>query len=192
MARARRGLRGRAGPIGTLYTVGHGTLEPEAFTGLLRASTIDAIVDIRRFPGSRRYPHFAREAMEEWLPSAGLAYRWEESLGGRRRATPDSPNTALRNPSFRAYADYMETTAFRSALDRLLAEADERRTAVMCSESLWWRCHRRLVADAATLLHATSAVHLLHSGKAAPHVPTDGVRVDGESLVYDAGIAPLF
>jgi uncharacterized protein (DUF488 family) len=86
----------------------------------------------------------------------------------------------------------METSAFRSALDRLLAEADERRTAVMCSESLWWRCHRRLVADAATLLHATSAVHLLHSGKAAPHVPTEGARVDGESLVYDAGIAPLF
>ena len=132
-----------------------------------------------------------REAMEEWLPAAGVGYRWEERLGGRRRSVPGSPNVALRNSAFRAYADYMATEPFRAAFDELLAQSAARSTAILCSESLWWRCHRRLVADAATLLAGTQVEHLLHNGRLTAHAPTDGVRLDGERLVYDGGAARL-
>jgi uncharacterized protein (DUF488 family) len=150
-----------------------------------------AIIDVRRFPGSRRHPQFMREAMEQWLPASGIEYRWEERLGGRRRGIPGSPNVALRNASFRAYADYMASEAFGEALEHVLAASAARRTAILCSESLWWRCHRRLVADAASLLKDIGVEHLLHTGRFTPHVPTEGVRVAGRSLIYDAGEARL-
>ena len=170
-----------------LLTVGHGTLAAEDFTALLRSAGVRALVDIRRFPGSRRHPHVHTDQMRVWLPEAGVAYRWEERLGGRRSRVPGSPNTGLRNASFAGYADWMATPVFWQALDQVLAEAAERSTAVMCSESLWWRCHRRMVADAALLARGVEVRHLLHDGRLAPHVVTDVARRDGELVVYDGG-----
>ena len=121
--------------------------------------------------------------MAEWLPAAGVAYRWEERLGGRRRPDPDSPDLALRDPSFRAYAGWMREREFRDALGEVLAEP--RRSAVLCSESVWWRCHRRLVADSAVLLHDVDVRHLFHDGRLAEHGPTEGVRRVGDDLFYD-------
>ena len=135
---------------------------------------------MRRFPGSRRHPHLSREALQEWLP---VGYRWEERLGGRRTLPESSPDVALRNAAFRGYASWMRGPDFRAALLEVLASP--LRTAVMCSESVWWRCHRRLVADAAVLLHDVPVEHLMPDGRRTPHPPTDGVRVDGDTLVYD-------
>jgi uncharacterized protein (DUF488 family) len=125
--------------------------------------------------------------MERWLPAAGVAYRWEPGLGGWRHASPASPNTALRNKSFRGYADYMRSPPFWGFLDTVLRESEVRRTAVMCSESVYWRCHRRLIADAALVGRSKGVLHLGHQGELTPHRPTEGVRLDDGLLVYDAG-----
>jgi uncharacterized protein (DUF488 family) len=170
-----------------LRTVGHGTLPQEDFTALVSCAGIEVVVDVRSFPASRRHPQFGREAMERWLPDAGIAYRWEPRLGGRRRARPDSPHGALRVAAFRGYADHMETEEFRDAIDDLLAEGGTRPVAVMCAESVWWRCHRRLLADAVVLLRGTAVEHLFHDGRIDPHRPTPEARVDGRRLVYDGG-----
>ena len=170
-----------------LRTVGHGTLPQEDFTALVSGAGIEVVVDVRSFPASRRHPQFGREAMERWLPHAGIAYRWEPRLGGRRRARPDSPHGALRVAAFRGYADHMETDEFRDAIDDLLAEGGTRPVAVMCAESVWWRCHRRLLADAVVLLRGTAVEHLFHDGRIDPHRPTPEARVDGRRLVYDGG-----
>lgn len=175
----------------TLTTVGHGTLPADDFGHLLTGAGVELVVDIRAHPGSRRHPHFARAAMEQWLPEHALEYRWEPRLGGRRRPDPASPNLALRHPAFRGYADYMTTADFASALDDVLDDAARRPAAVMCAESLWWRCHRRLVADAAVLLRTRPVTHLFHDGRTAPHAPTDAARVEDGKLVYDAGAATL-
>lgn len=149
-----------------------------------------SLVDVRTGPGSRRNPHLNRAELERWLPEAGVDYRWEKRLGGFRKLPPDPAeqarqvDRALRNDSFRAYAAHMRTPEFVDALAGVLAEAARRRTAVMCSETVWWRCHRRLVADAASLLHGVDVRHLMPGGPAA-HRPTDGVRVAGDVLVYD-------
>lgn len=168
-----------------LLTVGHGTATEQELAARLTGAGVALLVDIRRFPGSRRHPHLSREAVQEWLPPAGVDYRWEERLGGRRPAAPDSPDVALRNASFRGYAAWMRTPDFGSALRAVLATP--RRTAVMCSESVWWRCHRRMVADAVVLLHDVEVLHLMPDGRLTAHAPTDGVRRDGDLLVYDAG-----
>lgn len=173
-----------------LLTVGHGTLPADELAALLTGAGVELLVDIRSFPGSRRNPQFGREAMEAWVPAAGIAYRWDRRLGGRRRPAPGSRHVALRHEAFRAYADHMESPEFAEGLADVLAEAA--RTAVMCSETVWWRCHRRLVSDAAVLLHDVDVQHLFHDGRLRPHAPTDGVRVDGDELVYDVGVeAPL-
>jgi uncharacterized protein (DUF488 family) len=169
-------------------TVGHGTLAADDFVALLRTGGVERIVDIRRFPGSRRHPHFGTEALAALLAGAGVAYRWEERLGGRRRLRPDSPNVALRNDSFRAYADHMATAEFADALDGVLVEAASAPTAVLCSESMWWRCHRRLVADAAVLLRDAEVGHLFHDGRLQPHEPMPAARVVDGTLVYDGGV----
>jgi uncharacterized protein (DUF488 family) len=172
----------------TLFTLGHGTASAEDFAGLVRALDLAAVVDVRSFPGSRRHPQFARTALEDWLPElSGAAYRWQPALGGFRKPDPDSLNVALRHPAFRGYADYMASAAFAEALDALVREAARVQTAVMCSESLWWRCHRRLIADAAVLQHGATVAHLGHDGHIQSHVFTEGVRLlaDGK-LRYDA------
>jgi uncharacterized protein (DUF488 family) len=175
-----------------LLTVGHGTLAAEDLSRILTAAGARSLVDIRTAPGSRRLPHFRRQEMELWLPAHGVDYRWEPALGGFRKPRPDSPNRSLRNESFRGYADYMQTEPFWTALDAVLAESVDRAVAVMCSEGVWWRCHRRLVADAATLARSVEVGHLMHDGRLVPHRVTDGARLsDDERVVYDGGEPPL-
>lgn len=152
---------------------------------------MELVVDVRTAPGSRRHPHVARAQLERWLPAAGMAYQWERDLGGFRRPPADSPDVAWREPMFRGYAAWMREAPFRAALRRVLGAAAERRTAVMCSEAVWWRCHRRLVADAVVLLHEVPVRHLMHDGRQLAHQPTEGVRVRADGLlVYDAGGLP--
>ncbi len=170
-----------------LLTVGHGTLSAGEFAALLADAGVALLVDVRSYPGSRRHPQFGREQLERWVPEAGIDYRWERRLGGRRKVRPESPHVALRNEAFRAYADHMGTAEFATALDEVLASAAQRRTAVMCAESLWWRCHRRLLADAVVLTRGAGVRHLLHDGRSMPHVVTDGARVVDHALVYDLG-----
>lgn len=174
----------------TLYTVGHGTLTAEAFASLLEGAEITRVVDVRSFPGSRHNPQFRREEMEQWLPAGGIEYVWIRELGGRRRSAGESKNIALRNDAFRAYADYMNSVEFHQGVDRLLPVAASDPTAVMCSESVWWRCHRRLIADYLVLVRGIDVVHLMHDGRLTVHVPTDGVRVADDGLVYDVGATP--
>ena len=175
-----------------IRTIGHGTLEPDAFVELARGAGIEAIVDVRRFPGSRRHPHVARPAMEAWLGEAGLGYRWMPELGGRRTPSAESRHVLLRNPQFRAYADHMETAEFAGGVAALLELTRERAVAVMCAESVWWRCHRRLLADHLVLVGRCRVEHLFHDGRLTPHAPTEGARLEGGAVAYDAGHAPLF
>jgi uncharacterized protein (DUF488 family) len=171
-----------------LLTYGHGTESSERTGALLLGAGVSSLVDIRTAPGSRRHPQFARAALEEWLPAAGIAYRWEKRLGGFRRPSPDNPDVVWREDMFRGYAEHMRSAGFLSAIDAVLAEAETRQVAVMCSESLWWRCHRRLVADFAVVARGTEVRHLMHDGRLEPHRPTPGVRLrDDGLLVYDAG-----
>jgi len=167
-----------------LYTIGHGTADESLFTARLAAAGIARVVDVRRFPGSRRWPWFAAAAMAEWLPRRGVAYVPATELGGRRSPAPDSPNVVLREPAFRGYADYMATASFADAFERLLVEAAAAPTAVMCSETLWWRCHRRLIADSAVLLAGVDIVHLVGAARQA-HRLTEGARLGDGHVVYD-------
>ena len=126
-----------------LLTFGHGTATAERMTELLRGAGVAVLVDVRTAPGSRRHPHVARAELERWLPEAGISYRWDKRLGGFRKAAPDSLDTAWREDMFRGYAAHMRTEGFQAAMDEVLAQAGVDSTAVMCAESLWWRCHRR-------------------------------------------------
>ena len=166
-----------------VLTVGHGTLPENDFATLVTQANVAEVVDIRSFPGSRRNPQFGSDEMARWLPDQGVAYSWMKGLGGRRKPVPESPHVALRHPSFRAYADYMETDPFLAGVTDLLGRGDAR--AVMCSESVWWRCHRRLLADQLTLVREIEVLHLMHDGRLTRHVPTSGVRLAGDRLLYD-------
>ena len=171
--------------------MGHGTLEVPAFTSLLADADIARLIDVRRFPGSRRNPQFGQDEMRRWLGDARVDYRWDAELGGFRRARPDSPHTALRHASFRGYADHMDTAGFAAAIDHLLAEAQRHRPAavtIMCAETLWWRCHRRLIADHLVMVRAVDVRHLMHDSSLVAHRVTDGARLETDgTLVYDAG-----
>ena len=173
----------------TLYTIGHSTRTIEQFVALLREHGIELLVDVRRFPGSRRHPHFGSAALAASLAEAGIAYDHAEALGGRRdsEAGAASPNTAWRNAAFRAYADYMATPAFRAALDRLIAQAAERTTTIMCAEAVPWRCHRQLIADA-LVVRGVEVRHVTGRGQGEPHRLTPFARVDGDRIVYDRGV----
>ncbi len=159
---------------------------------MLREAGVELLVDVRRFPGSRRHPHFAREALAKSLPSLGIGYDWRgEELGGRRSRRRDgtSRHPAWRNDAFAGYADHMDTSAFRDALTRLEAEAATGTSvAVMCAETLWWRCHRRLIADA-LVLHGVEVIHLIQLGKSAPHPLHESARAGDDGYpVYDVGV----
>ncbi|WP_438006634.1 DUF488 domain-containing protein [Sorangium sp. So ce321] len=173
----------------TVFTVGHGTRSLEELVELLGEGPADTLVDVRRFPGSSRSPHLARPALAEALPPLGVTYVFRgDTLGGRRTGRDDSPHVAWENPSFRAYADHMETDAFQRALSEVEAEARAgRRLALMCAETLWWRCHRRLIADA-LVARGLAVVHLLGPGARAPHALNPAARPDGAGhLIYDVG-----
>ena len=170
-----------------LLTLGHGTAGEVELAALIRANGVKALIDVRSVPKSRAHPHVWSERMAQWVPDlAGASYEWRPGLGGFRKTRADSPNVALRHPAFRGYADYMQTPEFLSELQRLVDEASFVPASVMCSETLWWRCHRRLIADAATLLHGADVYHILHAGLPRPHVLTEGVRVLANGVLqYD-------
>jgi uncharacterized protein (DUF488 family) len=167
-----------------LTTFGHGTLPADRFADLLVGAGVEVVVDVRRFPGSRRHPHFAEAAMSGWLPRHGLAYHWSPELGGRRRPSASSPNVGLRNAQFRAYADHMASDEFRTSVSELLAVHRTAAVAVVCSESLWWRCHRRLLADHLVLVSGVAVQHLFHDGRTVAHDPLPGAVVAHGALVY--------
>jgi len=152
----------------TVWTIGHSTNTPVAFRDILGAHAIEVVADVRRFPGSRRLPHFARPALEADLLSAGIQYEWLPALGGRRSPRPDSPNNGWRHPAFRGYADYLLTEEFAAGLTELLMLAYGLRTVIMCAEVLWWRCHRRLIADVLTTLGIT-VIHIRDATVADKH-----------------------
>src|ERR1700761_2641691 len=171
-----------------LLTYGHGTETAERTAALLAGAGVLSLVDIRTAPGSRRHPQFARDALQQWLPAAGIGYRWEKRLGGFRRPGPGNPATGWRAGMFRGYAEHMRSADFGTAVDAVLAEAEARPVTVMCSESLWWRCHRRLLADFAAVARGAEGRHLMHDGRTEAHRPSDGLRLrDDGLLVYDSG-----
>jgi uncharacterized protein (DUF488 family) len=173
-----------------LLTVGHGPERRDRLGARLAGAEVAVLVDVRRFPGSRTNPDVRREVLAEWLPAAGIGYRWEERLGGRRRLPPGEPADAGRTDGwwtvaqFAAYAAHTRTAEFTAALDEVLAEARDAVVAVMCSESVWWRCHRRLIADVAVLGRGVPVQHLMPDGRLAAHRPADGAVVADDGLVY--------
>src|SRR4051794_23726189 len=175
-----------------LLTVGHGALRRAELTALLRDAAVDRLVDIRRFPASRANPDVRREEMERWLPEIGVAYRWEERLGGRRHLARDEPvvDSWWSVRAFAAYAAHTRTEPFREALAEVLTAAHAERVAVMCSESVWWRCHRRLLADVAVLGQGMQVQHLFPTGRLEPHRPAPGARIDEAGLVVWDGEEP--
>lgn len=177
-------------PADEIFTIGHSTHELGVFLALLERRGIDGVADVRAHPGSRRMPHFAAEALAGSLAGEGIEYRHLPELGGRRRALPDSPSAGWENDSFRGYADHMSTPEFESGLQRLEAFARERRVAVMCAEGLWWRCHRRLIADALTAW-GWRVSHVLPDGTASTHELTPFAAIDAGRLHYPPPQASL-
>lgn len=172
--------------MGTIWTIGHSNHELDTFLGLLGSQSITMVADVRRFPGSHRHPHFGAESLKASLASSGIGYRHFPGLGGRRgKASPESPNTAWRVMSFNAFADYMNTDEFRTALAELTALACDHRAAIMCSEALPWRCHRRLIADA-LVLGGWTILDILGSGPPKEHALTPFARVVNGTLIYPA------
>lgn len=187
---ARRWPGGHGLVVIRLLTGGHGTAACDELASLLQWAGVNLVVDVRSVPGSRRFPQFGRAELQVWLPAAGIGYRWEPGLGGFRRPAADSPNVALRHPSFRAYADYMATDSFRHALTGLLGEAARQDTVIMCAETLWWRCHRRLIADAAAMLFNADVWHLFHDGRLWAHRITQGARRDSSGGLVSDDVPP--
>lgn len=167
-----------------IWTVGHSTRSTEEFNEILRAHDIEILADVRSFPGSRRYPQFNKEELSTVLPSVGIEYVHLRELGGRRRARKDSINTAWRNESFRGYADYMESSEFREGIEVLLECGRRKSTTIMCAESLWWRCHRSLIAD---FLKArdVEVIHILDAKKTEIHPYTTVARIVDGRLSYE-------
>ena len=169
----------------TLYTVGHSTRSFDEFVGVLKQHAVRAVADVRRFPRSRKYPHFNDDALGEALPDAGVRYVPVPALGGRRRASADSINTGWRNEGFRGYADYMQTPQFEEGLARLAELAEGTPTAVMCAEAVPWRCHRSLISDA-MLVRGWEVLDIVGEASPAPHRLTPFARVEGVRITYPA------
>ena len=177
-----RGLRSDR-HAGAVWTIGHSTRTLAELVGLLAAHGVRRLVDVRRFPRSRRHPHFDSTALARDLPRAGIAYAHVPSLGGFRRARPDSINTGLRNRSFRGYADYMQTPDFARHLAALIVGAAAAPTAIMCAEATPWRCHRSLIADA-LVARSIEVRHILGTRDALPHTPTAAARIASGRVTY--------
>jgi len=181
-----------------IFTVGHSNLSFEEFVSLLKEHELGLVVDIRRYPSSRKFPHFNRPVLSELLAAENIDYIWLESLGGRRHTEKDSKsiNVGLKSVGFRNYADYMATDEFRRAVDELLTTAAQSRTAVMCAEKLYWKCHRRLLSDYLTSRHI-KVVHILDPGKTSEHKLTQGAVITETGVIYplpepDDGLKTLF
>jgi uncharacterized protein (DUF488 family) len=167
----------------TVYTIGHSTRTIEEFLALLRIHGIRQLADVRTVPRSRRHPQFEKDALDAALATAGVAYRHYPSLGGLRKPRRDSINTAWQHPSFRGYADHMETVEFRHGVEALIKSALEGPTVVMCAESVWWRCHRRLLADA-LLVRGVPVLHILSDAEPKPHALSEFARAESGGVTY--------
>jgi uncharacterized protein (DUF488 family) len=168
----------------TVLTVGHSNHPLDRFLALLARHQVEALVDIRRFPGSRKHPHFNRDTLASALPKSGVEYHWLEALGGRRhKQRAESPNLGLENKGFRNYADYMLTDEFRGGMGKLLEVARQKRTAIMCAEGLFWQCHRRLVSDF-LVASGVTVQHVMPAGELRPHTLTTGVVIDNGRVTY--------
>ena len=188
-----------------IWTIGHSTRTIDEFISLLKANEIKMLADVRAFPGSKRYPHFNKDALAKSLSEQGIRYEHFPELGGKRKSKPDSRNTAWRNASFRGYADYMETEQFQNGIERLLniasqgaeswAVAEKRydgseavipcAIAIMCAEAVWWRCHRSLIADCLKA-RGVEVLHVLGANKVDPHPYTPAARIVNGELSYEA------
>jgi uncharacterized protein (DUF488 family) len=167
-----------------VFTIGHGPRTSAELIALLRAAGVGRVVDIRTAPGSRKHPQFGKAALEETLGAVGIEYAWRRDLGGWRRPAPDSPHVALRSPAFRGYADHMDSPEFAGALDWLIETSAPTPTAVMCAESLWWRCHRRMLADA-LVARGCEVLHIGGGRDPLPHRIHPAARLVGNRPVYD-------
>jgi uncharacterized protein (DUF488 family) len=171
--------------VAPVWTIGHSTRQLTEFLSVISAYEIELIVDVRRYPASRRLPHFESGALDASLASAGISYLWIPSLGGRRQPEPNSINTGWRHPAFRGYADYTATEEFASGLFELLMVAGGLRTAIVCAEVLWWRCHRRIIADVLTSL-GIQVTHIRDESSAEVHVLASPARIASGQLTYTA------
>ena len=168
-----------------IWTIGHSTRTIEEFISLSRGNGIELLADVRAWPGSKRYPQFNKDALAESLNAHGIRYEHFPELGGKRKPNPDSRNTAWRNASFRAYADYMETEQFQKGVKRLVDFAREAGpTAVMCAEAVWWRCHRSLISDYLKA-RGVEVLHVLGTNKTEPHPYTSAARIVNGELSYE-------
>lgn len=170
-------------PQKNIYTIGHSTHTLDEFVLMLKSFQIELLVDIRSFPGSKRYPYFNKESLEISLPENEIEYIHLSELGGRRKTTPESHNTAWRVDAFKGYADYMETNAFHSAIKELEHLANKKRVVYMCAEAVWWRCHRSLVSDYLKL-QGWTVMHIMGIGKAKEHPYTSPASIVEGKLVY--------
>lgn len=171
------------GANATIWTIGHSTRELEEFIELLKENRIEALADVRSFPGSRKFPRFNAEALSVSLPAAGIEYIPFKQLGGRRKVRKDSPHTVWRNEAFRGYADYMDTDEFKKGIDDLLKLAADKRTAIMCSEAVWWRCHRSMISDYLKSI-GVKVIHIMARGKTEEHPYTSAAKLEDGKLVY--------
>jgi uncharacterized protein (DUF488 family) len=174
-----------------VLTIGHSNRSLEEFVAMLRAHGVERLVDVRTVPRSRHNPQFNLDALPGSLAEAGIEHRHMAGLGGLRHARKDSRNTGWQNASFRGYADYMETPEFESNLRELIELGAEKRTAIMCAESVPWRCHRSLIADALTA-RGIAVAHIMSATKANPHKMTSFARVEGERVRYPSPEGDLF
>jgi uncharacterized protein (DUF488 family) len=174
---------------GALFTIGHSAREVDELVALLQRNGVQRLVDVRRYPGSRRHPHFNRETLGDRLTAAGIGYRHAHDLGGRREPAPASPNQGWRNASFRAYADYMATPPFLAALDRLIHEAQGHTVAIMCAEAVPWRCHRNLISDAIVARGGVVRHIVSHDADPTTHVlnPMARLEPDGTLTYHGTG-----
>ena len=167
----------------TVFTIGHSTHPFDDFVRMLGANKVQRLIDVRTVPGSRHNPQFGQAALEEALPAEGIDYQWLKDLGGLRKTSKDSINTAWRNLSFRGYADYMQTEVFADAVDRLVALAERQVVAIMCAEAVPWRCHRSLVGDA-LLVRGVEVLDIMSETSVKPNTLTSFARVDGTRVWY--------
>lgn len=166
-----------------IYSIGHSNLSIDEFIEKLKAFKVKTLIDVRRFPGSRKFPHFGKEQLKDYLEEHHINYQHHENLGGRRKAQPKSKNHIWRHPSFRAYADYMETKDFKIALQNLKSIAHKQTTVMMCSEALWWSCHRAMISDALKA-DGWQVLHIMSAKKATQHPYTKPAKIINGKLTY--------
>lgn len=167
----------------TLYTIGHSTHSLAEFLEMLHSFDIKTLADIRSMPGSRKFPQFDQDNLKITMEEAGISYIYLSSLGGRRKAEKNTKNTRWDNPSFRGYADYMESNEFKDAIENLKHIAIENNTVIMCSEALWWRCHRSMISDSLKAQHWT-VLHIMAIGKTQEHRYNSPARIVGDCIFY--------